>query len=192
MPQQPQPQPAPQPHSNNPYPSAQTAPSTAFPPLDANMSEKDRQVVQSILTNETRPESLTWVANMYEAMGYPLATAALRARANALSVQLDTNMPEDQKQIVRSILQNETHPESLDMAAGMYEAMGYPYAGQALRQRSAQIRMGQTSPTTRTDDLPDLPVITYPENPHQTSAPDHNNHSFLPALALLGAGLVFS
>ena len=120
--------------------------------------------------------------------------AALRARMNALSAPLDANMPEQTKQIVRSILQNETHPESLEMAAGFYEAMGYPYAGYALRQRGAYLRTGQTSPapTPAPDDTPDSPVITHPENPTQTAGSEHNNHSFLPALALIGAGLAFT
>jgi len=168
----------------------QTAPSTAFPPLDMTMSENDRQIVQSILTNETRVDSLAWAANVYDAMGYPLAAAALRSRMNALSVPLDANMPEDQKQIARSILQNETRPDSLEMGAAMYDAMGYPFAGQALRQRAAYLRGGLATPTP--DDLPDMPVVAYPQNPPQTAAPEQNNKSFLPVLALLGAGLAFT
>jgi hypothetical protein len=37
-------------------------------------------------------------------------------------------------------LQNETRPEYLDMAAGMYEVSGYPLTGQALRNRAAVLR----------------------------------------------------
>lgn len=146
--------------------------------------------MQSILTNETRPDSLAWAANVYEAMGYPLAAAALRARMNALSAPLDVNMPEDQKQIARSILQNETRPEALEMAAGMYEAMGYPYAGQALRQRAAYLRGGLSQGTPV--DLPDMPVVMYPSNPQQTAAPEETKNSLLPLLAILGAGMAFT
>ena len=158
------------------------------------MPEKDRQIVQSILTNETRPESLAWVATMYESMGYPFTAAALRARINALTVPLDANMPEQTRQIVRSILQNETHPESLEMAAGMYEAMGYPYAGYALRQRGSYLRTGQThsTPTPSPDDTPGVPEVTFSEHTPQTAAPEHSNHSFLPALALIGSCLAFT
>lgn len=154
------------------------------------MSENDQQILRNIMTNETRVDSLAWSANMYEAMGYPFAAAALRARMNALSAQLDPQMPEDQKQIVRSILQNEARVESLEMAAAMYDAMGYPYAGQALRQRAGYIRAGQTAPGP--DELPDLPVVTYPDNSQQTASPEQNNKSFLPLLAILGAGMAFT
>ncbi len=159
-----------------------------------NMSEQDKQIVKSILTNELRPDALAWAANTYEAMGYPLAAAAFRARMNAITVPLDANMPENLKQIVRSILQNETRPDSLEMVAGMYEAMGHPYAGQALRQRAAYLRGGhaQSTPTPAPDDLPESPVVTHPDNSQQTASPEQNNNSFLPLLAILGAGMAFT
>lgn len=175
--------------AQQPAPTPPMQPNAALPPLDANMSENDKHIVQSILTNEMRPDALAWSANMYEAMGYPMAAAALRSRMNALAMLLDANMPEDQKQIVRSIVLNETRPESLEMAAAMYEAMGYPYAGQALRQRATYLRGGQPPPAA---DLPDMPVVTYSENSQPTPTTEGNRNSVLPMLAIVGAGLAFT
>ena len=183
----PTPQPTPGPLQQTPQP--QTAPSNAFPPLDINLSEKDRQNLQSILMYETRPESLAWFATTYDAFGYPLAAAALRSRMNALLVPLDANMPEDQKQIVRSILQNETQANSLEMAASMYESMGYPYAGHALRQRATYLRGLLSAPPA---DPPNTPVVPYQDDSLHTSSPDAPQKSMLPMLALIGAGLALT
>jgi len=131
-----------------------------------------------------------WLANNYESAGYPLAAAALHSRINALSAYLDPQIPEVQKQIIRSILQNEMRPDMLEMAAGVYQNMGYAYAGQALRQRATYLRGGQAQPTP--DDSPDLPPVTYQDNPPQMTVPEQNKNSLLPALALIGAGLAFT
>lgn len=146
--------------------------------------------MQTLLVKETRPEWLSWFASVYDSLGYPLSAAALRARANALLAPLDANMPEDQRQIVRSILQNETRPDMLEMSALMYQGMGYPYACQALRNRAAYLRGPQGQPTP--DDSPDMPIVTYPENPPQPPAREENTKSVLPMLALIGAGLAFT
>ena len=171
--------------------------------LDAHMPEDQKQIVLSILQNETRPESLAWAADAYDVMGYPVAANALRNRAYAFATPLDTHMPDDQKQIVRSILQNETRPDSLDWAANTYQAMGYPFAAQALRNRAEVLRSGswpmeppqapQVPQVPQAPEDNEPPAWTWPQvDPAPTQQTAGADSSLMPMLALLGAGLAFT
>ncbi|UQA58592.1 hypothetical protein [Polyangium aurulentum] len=174
--------------------------------LDAHMPEDQKQIVLSILQNEKRPEYLTWAGQTYLAMGYPMAARLLRDRAFAVGAPLDPHMPEDQKQIVRSILQNEQRPDTLDWTANVYQAMGYPAAAQAIRNRAEMLRSetvwpwpgypeGQTPPPGPGGGEMEPPVWTYPGSDvtpadgQQTAGEDS---SLMPMLAVLGAGLAFT
>jgi hypothetical protein len=117
---------------------------------------------------------------MQEGMGYPLAAQALRKRAAELrgtqpapqppaqpqpapqqpapsGPALDANMPAYQQQAVRELLQRVTDPATLDGAAAVQDAMGYPIAAQALRKRAAELRGGASPAPQAPPAQPQLP-----------------------------------
>ena len=53
---------------------------------------------------------------------------------------LDANMPEADRASAESVLKNTTDPGLLDMAATMFEGMGYPKSAAAMRAKAASIR----------------------------------------------------
>jgi hypothetical protein len=96
------------------------------------------------ICNEEKDVSrVSFYAQGYELVGYSFAAQAMRDRANALIAFLDVSLTEEQKDVVRKLLQYEKRPPKLVEIARQYEARGYPMAGNALRDRASLLRIAR-------------------------------------------------
>ena len=167
-------------------------------PLDAHMSEQDKQTVRSMIQTTTEPGHLEMAGTMYEGLGYPLAAAALRAGAEAIRTTkmpplapytLDANLPTDSREMVDYAMKNGRDPATLDSMAQSFAEQGYPLTAKALADRAAALRSfpnsGAEYPPAPTPN-PNLPAP--PPNPAPTPTSAHGSSSgVLPLIALLGA-----
>jgi len=81
-------------------------------------------------------------------------------------------------------------PDEIDEMADTYEANGYPQAANALRNRANMLRSAEVlkqDPSTQ-------PGPYYEPQPSRggSASSGSSNHSILPVLALVGAGIVLS
>lgn len=196
--------------SNIPAPPAARAPSPpqeapALPdplqmPLDAQLSEQDKQTVQNMIQTTTDPGHLDMAAAFYEGLSYPLSAAALRVAANAIrttkmpplgSYTLDANLPAESKEFVDYAMKNGRDATVLDTMAQSFAQQGYPLTAKALAERAAALRsFAGNNPEYPPAPLPNLPAPP-PPAPEPTPSPQyaaHNNSSpVLPLVAILGA-----
>jgi len=196
--------------SNIPPPPAaraQTPEKPALPadpsqmPLDAHMSEQDKQTVRNMIQTTEDPGLLDMAGTFYEGMGFPLAASALRAAANIIratkmpplgAYTLDSNLPEDARELAEYTLKNARDPNVVDSLAQSMAQQGYPLTAKALAERAAALRSFPY-------DGPDYPPAPspYPNLPSPSPAPgpapptqstnQGSSSGMLPLVAILGA-----
>jgi hypothetical protein len=177
-------------------PALPTDPSQA--PLDANMSEQDKQTVRNMIQTTDDPGHLDMAAGFYEGMGYPLAAAALRAAANTIRITkmppldpytLDANLPPDSRELVDYAMKNARNPDDVDSLAQSFAQQGYPLTAKALANRATALRSfpynGPEYPPAPSP-YPNMPQ-PQPQPGSQPANAGGGSGDVLPLVALLGA-----
>ena len=108
--------------------------------LDLEMDYSWRELAVRVLHEDDIPRIL-YYAGGFELAGYRFAAQSMRDRASSLIAFLDPAMSEEERRFVREILSIETRPIMLVVEARSFEARGYTFAGNALRDRAALLRI---------------------------------------------------
>ena len=186
--------------ASSPPQEAPAKPDPLQMPLDAHMSDQDKQTVRTMIQTTTEPGHLEMAGTMYEGLGYPLAGAALRAAAETIRTTkmpplgpytLDANLPTESRDMVDYAMKNGRDPAVLDSMAQSFAEQGYPLTAKVLADRAAALRSfpngGAEYPPAPTPN-PNLPALPPGPNPAPTPTSTQSSSSgVLPLIAILGA-----